>query len=68
MTVNSEFSTDITNTVCVMYDDEGMVYPPKRARNIVTVAVDNIDPTSATTRDSFPPKINFLWSNILEHH
>ena len=49
-------STDIANKVCALYDEEGVVCPPKLARNIFTVAaVDNIDhyPSSATARDSF---------------
>lgn len=49
-------STEIANKVCAMYDKEGVVCPPKLARNIFTVAaVDNIDhnPSSTTAKDSF---------------
>jgi len=48
-------STDIANTVCAMYDKEGVVCPPKLSMNVFTVsAVENIyHPSSATARDSF---------------
>ncbi|WAQ99039.1 LOW QUALITY PROTEIN: hypothetical protein MAR_023412 [Mya arenaria] len=49
-------STDIANKVCAMYDEKGVVCPPKIARDIFTVsAVIKIDHnlSSATARDSF---------------
>ena len=43
-------STNIANKVCAMYDEEGVVCPPKLARNIFTVAaVDNIDHNRGST-------------------
>ena len=51
-----QLSTDLANTVCQQYENDGVVCPPGLRKNVFTTsAVDNIDhnPSSTTARDSF---------------
>lgn len=51
-----QISTDLANTVCRLYEEEGVVCPPNLKRHVfTTAAVDNIDhnPSSTTASDSF---------------
>ena len=51
-----EISSDIANSVCAMYEEEGVVCPPTLQKNLfTTAAIDNIDhnPSSITAKESF---------------
>ena len=49
-------STDIANSVCSRFEEDGVVCPPNRRNHVfTTAAVDNMDhnPSSTTSSDSF---------------
>ena len=51
-----QISTELANTVCALYEEEGIVCPPNLKKDVfTTAAVDNIDhnPSSTTASDSF---------------
>ena len=51
-----QISTDLANTVCRLYEEEGVVCPPNLKKCVfTTAAVDNLDhnPSSTTASDSF---------------
>ena len=51
-----QLSTELANTVCTLYEEEGVVCPPNLKKDVfITAAVDNIDhnPSYTTASDSF---------------